>query len=211
MIYDISVQISEKMIVYPGDPAVEIIPDSRISKGESSNLSTLKFGSHTGTHVDPPYHMKDDGLTVDRLPLDALIGECFVCDVGDAPVVRIEELVAAGIPLGIERVLLKTRNSAFWNKPEFRADFTHLDPDAARWLIDHGVRLVGIDYLSVDPLHSEAHPTHMRLIESGVIIAEGLDLSAVSQGIYTLVCLPLKVLRGDGGPARAILISDSVA
>lgn len=207
-IIDISVPISNNTVVYPGDPRVEIIPDSLISKGESANVSMLRLGTHTGTHVDPPNHMIDGAPTVDQLPLDILIGTCFVCDVGQASVITTNELLLAKIPPNTKRILFKTRNSEFWSNPTSREDFTYLDSEAAGWLVEHGVRLVGIDSLSIDRLHSGSHPTHMRLFESGVVNIEGLDLRGVSGGIYTLVCLPLRIAGGDGSPARAVLITD---
>ena len=206
-IHDVSVKISPDMVVWPGDAGVEITPVSRISQGGSANISELRMGSHSGTHVDPPLHFIEGGTTVDQLPLDVLIGECVVCDVRDVPAIDIPVLEACAIPEGTERILFKTRNSAFWKENEFRTDFTYIDPDAARWLIDRGIRLVGIDYLSVEKYKTPGHPTHMALLSAGVVAIEGLDLSEVSGGRYTLICLPLRIEGGDGSPARAVLIS----
>lgn len=205
-IYDISIPIAEGMPVYPGDPNVEIISASSISEGAGANVSILRFGSHTGTHVDPPHHFVDGGATVDQLPLDVLIGECLVCDMGDLSVIRAADIASASITPGTERVLFRTRNSGLWREPEFRTDYTSLDPEAAGLLVEMGVRLVGVDYLSVEGFHSAGGETHRRLLESGVIVVEGLDLHEVSGGKYTLVCLPLRVLGGDGAPARAVLL-----
>lgn len=208
-IYDVSVLIHNSMHAYPGDPPVEITPVSRIPEGAGANVSLLSMGSHTGTHVDPPYHFVNDGVTVDELPLDVLVGPCLVCDVGDAPVIGLGELEMAGIPSGVERILFKTRNSHLWAERGFRSDFTWLDPEAAGRLAEWGVRLVGIDYLSIDRFKSGAHATHRRLLEACIVVLEGLDLRGVPGGMYTLVCLPLKIAGGDGAPARAILISDT--
>ena len=117
-----------------------------------------------------------------------------------SPVIRIADL--EGIPTGIERIIFKTRNSDLWRKPGFQTDYVYLDPDAAEWLVNRGIRLVGTDYLSVDKMKS-GHATHTRLLQAGVIIVEGLDCSEVPEGTYTLVCLPLKIKGGDGAPARA--------
>lgn len=214
MIYDLSIPISPDMPVYPGDPSAEVTPASRISQGAGANVSILRFGSHTGTHVDPPFHFIEGGATVDELPLDVLVGECLVHKV-ESPVIRIEDL--EGIPQGTERIIFKTGNSDLWRaagastpirrgKPGFQTDYTYLDPDAAEWLIKLGIRLVGIDYLSIEKLKSGTHPTHTRLLQAGVVIVEGLDCSGVPEGMYTLVCLPLKIKGGDGAPARAILM-----
>jgi arylformamidase len=210
-IHDISMPISSEMILYPGDPEVVVTPVSRISQGDDANVSILCMGSHTGTHVDPPRHFVDDGLAVDRIPLDAVVGRCLVCAIEDADVIGVEQLTKVAIPPDTKRILFKTRNSAFWNDPSFRSDFTYLDEDAARWLVDRGVRLVGIDYLSVDAFCSETHPAHMCLLQAGVVVAEGLDLRGVGVGTYNLVCLPLRIEGGDGGPARAILIEEDDA
>jgi len=204
-IYDISIPIREGMVVWPGDTPVEITPTSRISEGAGSNVSVLRLSTHAGTHVDPPRHFVEGGGTVDRLPLDALIGECFVCEIADETAIRVEHLEAARIPDGIERILFRTRNSGLWREPEFRTDFTYLEPDAADWLVRRGMRLVGIDYLSVGEF-KHGHPTHVRLLEAGVVVLESLDLSEVAGGTYMLVCLPLRIADGDGSPARAVLV-----
>lgn len=206
MIYDISVAISENMPVYPGDPDVSITPASSMAAGESSNVSLLKLGSHTGTHVDPPRHMIQGGDTVDNMPLDVLIGECFVCSMMYTDVINAELLNNAGIPNGVRRILFKTKNSAYWTDAEFHPDYTYLAPDAAEWLVSHGVQLVGVDYLSVEQFHSGHHKAHLELLNAKAVIIEGLDLRLIQQGIYKLVCLPLRILNGDGSPARAILI-----
>lgn len=206
-ILDISVAVRNAMPVYPGDPEVEVQPVTRISKGDSSNTSLLHLPSHTATHVDPPLHFVEGGLAVDELDLDDLIGGCWVCDLGDVPVIDARGLEAAVIPSGETRVLLKTRNSGLWTSPSFRKDYTYLDATAASWLVNRGVRLVGIDYLSIEALDSPDNATHRTLLQSGIVVAEGLDLSEVSPGRYALVCLPLKVAGGDGAPARAVLIS----
>jgi arylformamidase len=205
-IYDISVSLSDQTPVYEGDPRIQVTPDSRLSKGDSSNVSTLTFGSHSGTHVDPPFHMLQDGITIDQVPLDCMIGECFVCDLGDVPAIGMAELEAANIPDGVERIIFKSRNSDLWKDSDFQKDFTYLAPDGADWIAKKGIRLVGIDYLSVDKFHSGTHPAHCRLMDAGIIIVEGLCLLNVPSGKYTLVCLPLKIKGGDGGPARAVLI-----
>lgn len=226
-IYDISVTISEDMAIYGSDPAVEIEPVSRISRGDTANVSLLRFGSHTGTHVDAPRHFIESAMTIDRVPLDVLVGECYVCEIpcrGEAlstesanvsdigsqcfapTVITVADLETCGMPEGCRRILFKTSNSGLWKDDHFHTDFVYLDPDAAAWLVEKGIRLVGIDYLSVDRLKSGMHPTHLCLLESGAVVVEGLDLSGVTQGTYFLVCLPLKIRDGDAAPARAILI-----
>ncbi|MHB1458525.1 MAG: cyclase family protein [Armatimonadota bacterium] len=206
MIYDISVMISENIPIYPGDPEISITAASSMAAGESSNVSILRLGSHTGTHVDPPRHMIQGGDTVENMPLDVLVGECFVCSLTDVNAIDNAVLSTAGIPDGIKRILFKTKNSAFWGDSEFHRDYTYLAPDGAEWLVSRSIQLVGIDYLSVEQFHSGHHGAHLALLNSKAVIIEGLDLSLVEQGIYQLVCLPLRILNGDGSPARAILI-----
>ncbi|HAH87687.1 MAG: cyclase family protein [Armatimonadota bacterium] len=204
-IYDITAGIDKNMPVYPGDPHPSITPESRISNKESSNISLICISTHTGTHIDPPYHMIEDGGRLDTVPLENLTGPCIVCQMLHDEI-SAADLEDAEIPAGTERILFKTKNSDFWAENRFREDYTSLKPDAAEWLVAKGVKLVGIDYLSVEKMHSGTHPVHMRLLGAGVTVVEGLDLRDVPSGIYTLVCLPLKIIGGDGGPARAILI-----
>ena len=209
-IYDISVPIAPgETPVYEGDPGIEVGSWAAISRGDAANVSVLNFGAHTGTHVDAPAHFIEGAPGVTSLPLDALVGEALVIAV-PADVSAIEEgHVEELSPGGAARVLFKTRNSAFWENPrgQFREDFTYVSPGAARALVSRGVRLVGIDYLSVEEFGSKEFETHRVLLSGGVVILEGLDLRAVAPGRYELICLPLKIAAGsgDGAPARAVL------
>ncbi|HEY0350010.1 MAG TPA: cyclase family protein [Pyrinomonadaceae bacterium] len=212
-IYDITVPIRSAMPVYEGDPGVKIDPWSAFAKGDSSNVSILNFGAHTGTHVDAPAHFIEGARRIDALSLDVLIGRARVLRVPD-DVSEIDPKFINRCDLGgIERMLFHTRNSTFWNEG-FRKDFTHLLPEAAQLLVDQGIKLVGIDYLSIEKFHSGHHRTHLTLLSNNVVIVEGLNLSEVPEGDYELICLPLKIAEGagDGAPARAVLrsISDSV-
>lgn len=206
-IYDITVPIRTTMPVYEGDPGVKIDSWSAFAKGDSSNVSMLNFGAHTGTHVDAPAHFIEGANTVDKLSLDTLIGPARVIRVPD-DVTEITPEFLAGCDLnGVTRVLFHTRNSGFWNDQGFRKDFTHLLPEAAEVLVDQGVRLVGTDYLSIEKFHSGHHRTHLTLLQKSVVIVEGLNLSDVPDGDYEFICLPLKIAdgAGDGAPARAVL------
>lgn len=206
-IYDISIPVSTGMPVYEGDPPVEIEAVQRIARGDLANVSRITLGNHTGTHVDPPCHFIDGAATVDALPLEALIGPACVVDLTAANGISAMELEAAAVPDGTERLLLKTQNSQLWRERGFHRGFLGLQEDAARWCAERGVRLVGIDYLSIAP-YDNPKPAHLTLLSAGVIIVEGLDLSAISPGRYTLICLPLKIKDGDGAPARAVLIEE---
>ena len=205
-IYDITVAIRSTMPVYEGDPGVKIDAWSAFAKGDSSNVSLLNFGAHTGTHVDAPAHFIEGARKVDALPLEVLIGTARVIRVADDVTDITPEFLERCDLGGIERVIFHTRNSGLWSD-NFRSDYTHLLPEAARSLVDRGVKLVGTDYLSIEKFHSGHHRTHLTLLSSNVVIVEGLNLSDVPEGDYELICLPLKIAdgSGDGAPARAVL------
>lgn len=205
-IIDISVDIYTGMPFYPGDPGAAVEPVHAISGGAVANIAELRLGSHVGTHVDAPRHFLDDGTTVDKLSLEALIGPARVLDLtGVEELISSRDLEDAGID-GATRVLLKTRNSALWGEPEFQRRYVALGEDAARLLVGSGVHLAGIDYLSVERFRPEAYTVHETLLGAGVVLLEGIDLSGVAAGDYQLCCLPLKVRGGDGAPARAVLM-----
>ena len=206
-IFDITVAIRENTPVYEGDPNVQIETANAISRGDAANVSRLCCGVHTATHVDAPVHFIEGARRVHELELEKLIGKCRVVEI-DESVTAIEAEHIVNLE-GVERVLFKTRNSDFWNdfSQGFRQDFTYIAPDAAKALVNLGIKLVGIDYLSVEKFGAETFDTHITLLEKEVVIIEGLDLRAVPAGDYELVCLPLKIVggAGDGAPARTIL------
>lgn len=207
-IYDISLPISPDMPVWPGDPAVILEKVSSMDLGAHDNVSRLACSVHTGTHVDAPHHFLNDHRTVEALSLDVLTGPARVVQIpDDVPLITAGTLEKAVFPSGTVRLLLKTRNSRFWERgiKEFARDFVGLSPDGAEWLVQAGVKMVGIDYLSIAP-YKQSTPTHQALLKPGIVILEGLDLSAVAPGLYDLFCLPLKLVGSDGAPARAILI-----
>lgn len=205
--YDITLTISSELPTWPGDPRVELERVRKIEEGSNANVSRVEMGVHTGTHVDAPFHFLQDGITVDKLDLSLLAGRAYVLHLPDVDVITASVLEAAQIPPRTRRVLFKTRNSDYWSRgdSEFQTDFVGLSEDGAEYLVRRGVKLVGIDYLSVAP-YKQSRPTHEKLLSAGVVIVEGLDLSEVSQGRYTIYCLPLKLANSDGAPARAILI-----
>ncbi len=208
-IYDVTVAISEFVPIYEGDPGAKIQGVKSIAGGDTANVSHLCFGAHTGTHVDAPNHFIEGTRRVEDLELGKLVGQCRVVEIDDS-VMAIGPNHVADLR-GVERVIFKTRNSEFWSTPEkgFRTDFTYITPEAARFLADAGVQLVGIDYLSVEKFGSPDHATHVTLLEKEIVILEGLDLREVPSGDYELMCLPLKYVgsTGDGAPARTILRS----
>jgi arylformamidase len=205
-IHDISVPVRAGGLVYPGNPEISIELQQAISRGAGANVSAVAFGSHTGTHVDAVRHFIDGGDAVDEIALDALIGPAIVISFEDS-VMSIGARDLEGRDLGgHNRVLLKTRNSGFIRNGDFRKDYTFLAPDGAEFLVSRGVRLIGIDYLSVEQFHSGHHRTHRTLLQNGVVIVEGLSLAEITPGAYDLICLPLRLEGLDGAPARAVLI-----
>ncbi|HEX7619601.1 MAG TPA: cyclase family protein [Anaerolineales bacterium] len=207
-IYDISLPISPELPVWPGDPAVILEQVSSMDAGAHDNVSRLGCSVHTGTHVDAPHHFLNDHRTVDKLSLDVLIGPVQVIQIPeDVGLITAGVLEQAAVPSGTLRLLLKTRNSRLWERlpTEFARDFVGVSEDGAEWLVKSGVKLIGIDYLSIAPF-KQSLPSHRVLLKPGVVILEGVDLSKITPGAYTLYCLPLKLVGSDGAPARAILI-----
>jgi arylformamidase len=206
-IYDVTVPISENVPVYEGDPSVKIEVASALKNGDAANVTQLCFGAHTATHVDAPNHFIDGTRKVHELDLEKLIGNCRVIEL-DESVLSIETKHVENLE-NVERILFKTRNSNFWNiaSHDFRTDFTYVTPEAARVLVEKNIKLVGIDYLSVEKFGSKDFRAHVTLLEKEVVILEGLDLRSVPPGDYELICLPLKIISetGDGAPARTIL------
>lgn len=203
-ILDVTVPISEDLITYPGDPKIKIKQTRKLNDhGAKYNLSTFTFGSHTGTHIDAPLHLIEGGLSVDKLPVEMLIGRARVVEV-TAPVITEEALTEFDFTTDM-RLLFKTRNSYLWGQGKFVKEYVYITPGAARHLVKEGIKLVGIDYLSVDRFDSEELETHAELLGAGAIIIEGLDLREAEPGDYEMICLPLNVKGGDGAPARVIL------
>ena len=201
---DISLSIRPGMVIYEGDPGVRITPHFQITRGDPANVSVLSLGSHTGTHVDAPAHFLEGAATLDRLPLEALVGPALVVAVTADRLIGRRELERVALN-GHRRLLLKTRNSALWELGRFTRDYVALDLDGARYLVEQGIQLVGIDYLSVEAFHAPRHPVHRHLLGAGVVILEGLNLAGVEPGVFELLCLPLPVRGIDGAPCRAVL------
>ncbi len=201
---DVSVPLAAGVPAYPGNPEFELQPIKRIAEGGSSNVSRVVMGTHTATHVDAPLHFFDGTLAADELALDLLIGRTRVVDMPRRGGITAGDLARAGLREDL-RVLLKTPNSALWNGTAFKQDYTYLAEDGARYLVDQGVKVVGIDYLSIEQFKKAGAPAHRTLPAQGVIIIEGLDLSEADPGMYEMYCLPLRIAGGDGAPARVVL------
>ncbi|HYZ10453.1 MAG TPA: cyclase family protein [Actinomycetota bacterium] len=207
-VIDVSLGVGPDLPTWPGDPGVEVVPTARLARGDQANVSELRMGSHTGTHVDPPVHFIDGEASIDALPLETLVGTAVVADLRGSEGIGPAELDALDLRAGVERLLCRTDNSDRWASAvaEFPDDYVAITPDGARWIAERGLRLVGVDFLSVERDGPPDFPVHRTLLGAGVIVVEGLDLSKVEPGPYTLVCAPLKVIGGDGAPARALLI-----
>jgi len=202
---DISVPLRSGMVHWPGDPPVQIERRLALDRGEVMNLSTVSMSLHSGTHMDAPLHFLREGASLDEMPLAATVGRARVIEIRDPESIKPEHLAGRRIRRG-ERILFKTRNSKrCWARAEFCEDFVYISKEAARYLAERRVQTVGIDYISVGGFHQDTVETHQILLEAGIWIIEGLNLGGVRPGRYELVCLPLRVLRSDGAPARAIL------
>jgi arylformamidase len=210
-IIDVTLPIGPDLLTWPGDPAVEVLPRRRIANGDPANVSELRIGTHTGTHVDPPVHFVEGASGIDDVSLEILHGPALVADVrGHRGPVGPTDLEALDIPGGTHRLLLRSDNSEIWRHlpAEFPDEYTCLSPEAAKWAVAFGIRLVGVDFLSVEARSSPGHPTHVELLSKGVVVVEGLNLGAVDPGRYTMSVLPLKIVDGDGGPARGVLFAE---
>lgn len=206
---DITLTLSSDLPVWPGDPPVQLERVSDLAAGDPFSLTRLCISAHAGTHVDAPAHFLADGSTVEALDLDALIGPARVAMLSDVDVIDAAALEALELPPSVERLLLRTTNSdrraRSVPESEILTDFVALAADGARWMVERGVRLVGIDGPSIAPLDDIDTP-HRVLLGAGVVVVEGLDLSRVASGDYTLICLPLKLAGADGAPARVVLV-----
>ena len=204
---DVTVPVRNGMVHWPGDPAFHLERIHDQCNGDVCTVSKLTMGAHTGTHMDAPLHFLKDASSIDEVPLDAVIGPARVIQIQDRQCIRREELERHEIEAR-GRVLFKTANSDhLWRKDEFDEDFIFIAADATEYLAEQGVQTVGVDYLSVGGFRQDAVETHLALLEAGIWIIEGLDLSGVEPGLYELICLPLKLIAADGSPARAVLRS----
>ena len=215
-IFDVTVPVGPSIFGWPGQPATEVTPLSRVADGAGANVSWVQLSSHAGTHVDANWHFIDDGRKLLEIPVERWCGPAYVAHIPDGvDQISAADLESAGIPEGTERLLLRTRNSRVWDDWDgasyvpFREDYAGVLPDAARWLVEHGVRLVGTDSLSVGTFGPQNRDTHLTLLGNDVLVIELLDLSRIEPGPYELVCLPLKLAEGDGAPARVLLVRGS--
>ena len=203
---DISVSLHEGLPVWPGSHGVHISSLLDMQQGDEANVTRLDIDIHSGTHIDAPRHFLPDGKTTDAIPLDVLVGLCQVVDLRGRECITARDLEELDLPAGTERLLFRTDNSRLWEDPghRFRTDYCALTLDAAEWVAGSGIRLVGIDYHSIQRFHDPAD-THVVLLEREIVILEGLDLRQVEPGPYRLWCLPIKLKGVEGASARAVL------
>ncbi len=211
-IYDISLPISMKMPVWPGDPKVTVRQVASLEKGDEANISQIRMSVHTGTHIDAPRHFFDNGKTVDQIPLEKLIGEVLVVDVGEGVSVISDAVLKQCAQFNdletASKVLFKTKNSNFWKEAPayFHQDFVGIDTSGAEFLADLNLDLIGVDYLSIAPFTDTDRP-HQILLKKEILLLEGINLADVPAGRYNLYCLPLNIEQCEGAPARVILTS----
>jgi arylformamidase len=208
MIYDISVPLDHRTPIFPGDPKFSRnLAASLTVEGTTCNTSHLNFGAHTGTHIDAPLHMKKSGRDVSAIRPDELVGSTRVMEIRDAEKISVSELSEKNWA-SVSRVLFKTRNSGLWGG-EFQKKFVYLEEEAAHFLADKKIRVVGIDYLSVERFGAARFDSHLALMQRDILILEGLDLSSVPEGNYLLFCGALKLAGSDGAPCRVFLVDKS--
>lgn len=201
---DVSVPLDATLPNYPGNTPFTLEAIKRIARGDSSNVSTLHMSAHAGTHVDAPRHFFDEGAGTETLALEMLIGRARVIEITSRKGVTAEDLVGFDLTEDV-RLLIKTANSRLWNDPSFHPDFIGIAESGAKHLVERGVKVVGVDYLSVEQYHNPGAPAHHVLLGAGTIVIEGLNLRDVERGIYDMFCLPLRVVGSDGAPARVVL------
>jgi arylformamidase len=208
-IYDISLTISNDLPTWPGDTPIDLVRNHDMQHGELYTLSQITTTVHVGSHLDAPLHFVRDGHGVDRIDLDKLIGPCYVVDLPNVDSIDAQSLEQANIPANVARLLCRTRNSQYWMRSDkvFHTDFVAIDPSGAEWIVQRGIQLVGVDYLSVGA-YEGGIPTHEILLSNGVVPVEGLNLSRIEPGEYQLICLPIKLKDCDGAPVRAVLMRD---
>ncbi|MBS60104.1 MAG: cyclase [Anaerolineaceae bacterium] len=206
-IIDISLGIKPGFPVWPGHPVIRFTSIQQIGKDSKANVTQIELGAHSGTHLDAPLHFLKDGFDVTAIDLEILVGSALLIDVANAEVIDADLLDTLSIPKGTERLLIKTTNSQLWSENEivFHKDFVAIEDSGARWIVEHGIRLVGVDYLSVAP-YGNTGPTHYTLLRAGIVPVEGLNFDGVQEGRYHLICLPIKLEGCEGAPARAVLI-----
>src|SRR4051812_5338104 len=201
---DVSVPLDASLASYPNNLPFSLEAVKRLSRGDSSNVSALHMSAHSGTHVDAPRHFYDEGSATEALPLEMLVGKARVIELRPRGGITADDLAAVDLSEDV-RALIKTQNSRLWGDPDFHKDYVGVTESGAKYLVDHGIKVVGVDYLSVEVFKTPGAPAHHVLLGAGTIVIEGLNLRDVDAGVYEMLCLPLKVVGSDGAPARVVL------
>lgn len=201
---DVSVPVSDGMPHWPGEPPVSVRRIKSIEKGDGANVSVLSMSAHTGTHMDAPLHFIENGKDITAADAEILIGEARVIELRGKGEITADNISAYGFMPG-ERILFKTGNSdEEWFSWDFNSNYAFLSGDAAAFLAQKGVALVGIDYLSIAK-YKEGEEAHKNLLGKGIWIIEGLYLKEADEGVYDMICFPMKIRGSDGAPARVML------
>jgi arylformamidase len=203
-IIDISMPLRNGMLTWPDSPSFELAPFKKIAEGASSNVSRLFMTTHCGTHIDAPRHFIEEGKTLDEIALTVFNGRARVFNAGMRKKIDRKFLEQLGFE-GVQRALFRSVNSAYLSEKKFRETYVYFSEDAAEFLVEKKITLLGTDYLSVEDFSDSKRPAHHILLGAGIVLLEGLNLLSVREGDYELVCLPLKLIGADGAPARAIL------
>jgi arylformamidase len=208
-IHDLTLPITPNLIVWPGDPPLEFSRPYDLERGDICTVTRLDLSVHTGTHLDAPAHFVPGGAGVESLDLHTLIGPALLVEALEVGAITADVLSTLPIPPSTERLLIKTRNAARWAAGESRffEEYVAVTAAGAAWLVENGIKLIGVDYLSVAPFHELVEP-HIILLEAGIIPLEGLNLHNVPPGRYQLICLPLLIPGSDGAPCRVILVGN---
>jgi arylformamidase len=203
--YDITVSLGENTHIWPSQEKISIKDLKRMDMGGTSNIKSLKITTHSGTHVDAPLHMIPGGMSVDEIPLETFIGKVQVVEIKNPHEIKEEELFNKLLK-GTERIIFKTGNTEKLKQHEsFFSDYAYITQSCAKFLIDSGIKLVGIDYLSVDRFSDKNHTVHKMLLGNGVVIIENLGLGNIEEGLYNIICMPMRIKNADGAPARVTL------
>lgn len=203
---DVSVGIDPELAVWPGGTHVEYIRVNEMQKGAASNDTAININLHTGTHIDAPRHFIADGHTIDLLDIEVLLGEVYVAEIYGTDAISEKDLIDAGIPEGVKRLFVKTENSMIWKTSPniFHHNFIAFDLDAAMWIVKKGIKLIGIDYLSIQKYKGDVK-VHQIILGNNIIALEGVDLSKVKKGYYEMICLPLRLKGVEASPVRVLL------
>jgi len=205
-IIDISQPIEDSMVYYSSLTSFKFNWLKHYSRGDNRSISEFCMASHIGAHIDSPYHYIPNGKKLDELDLEVFYGKARIIEVENEQKITAEFLKKVGdLP---ERILFKTRNSQLYNKKSFTPDYVYIDSEAAKYISQFPVKLIGIDYLSIDKYQDTSKDAHKILLSKGIVLLEGIILTEVDEGNYQIACFPIKIKGVEAAPCRAVLIDD---